>query len=150
MSRLWCLVISSALFCVTQFAGTQISNPHHLVVVSCLSGLGYGFLFGVYPSLVAHMFGIKGLSQNWGAMTLAPVISGNVFNLLYGAIYDRHSMVAPSGERDCREGLGCYRSAYWVTFFSAVSGIVLSLWCIWYEKRAHARWNVGKGKQALA
>jgi len=46
--------------------------------------VAYGFLFGVYPSLVAETFGVHGLSQNWGCMTLAPVISGNIFNLLYG------------------------------------------------------------------
>ncbi len=46
--------------------------------------MAYGFLFGVYPSLVAECFGVNGLSQNWGCMTLAPIVFGNIFNLLYG------------------------------------------------------------------
>lgn len=46
--------------------------------------VGYGFLFGVYPSLVVQVFGINGLSTNWGFMTLAPVISGYIFNIFYG------------------------------------------------------------------
>lgn len=46
--------------------------------------VGYGFLFGVYPSLVVQVFGINGLSTNWGFMTISPVISGNIFNILYG------------------------------------------------------------------
>lgn len=46
--------------------------------------VAYGFLFGVYPSLVAETFGVNGLSQNWGCMIFAPVIAGNIFNLLYG------------------------------------------------------------------
>lgn len=48
--------------------------------------MGYGFLFGVYPSLVVQVFGINGLSTNWGFMTLSPVISGNIFNILYGTL----------------------------------------------------------------
>lgn len=137
MSRFWCLFISAVVFTITQLAGSVISNPHELVLVSGCTGLAYGFLFGVFPSLVAHAFGIGGLTQNWGVMTLAPVISGNVFNLLYGHIYDNHSMVAPSGERDCRDGLGCYQAAYYMTFFSGIAGIVVCLWSIWTEKRAH-------------
>ncbi|KAL1884547.1 hypothetical protein Plec18167_002137 [Paecilomyces lecythidis] len=137
MSRFWCLFFSAILFTVTQLAGSSISEPHELVLISGATGLAYGFLFGVYPSLVAHTFGINGLTQNWGIMTLAPVFSGNVFNLLYGSIYDRHSVVAPDGERDCREGLSCYQAAYYTTFFSGVAGIGVTLWSIWQERRVH-------------
>ncbi|KAE8319318.1 major facilitator superfamily domain-containing protein [Aspergillus transmontanensis] len=108
-----------------------------LIVVSGFTGVAYGFLFGVFPSLVAHTFGIGGLSQNWGVMTLAPVLSGNVFNLLYGSIYDRHSVVGPDGDRDCPDGLGCYRTAYYTTFFSGVAGIIVCLWSILRERRVH-------------
>ncbi|BAE59788.1 unnamed protein product [Aspergillus oryzae RIB40] len=108
-----------------------------LIVVSGFTGVAYGFLFGVFPSLVAHTFGIGGLSQNWGVMTLAPVLSGNVFNLLYGSIYDRHSVVGPDGDRDCPDGLGCYRTAYYTTFFSGVAGVIVCLWSILRERRVH-------------
>ncbi|KAJ9212871.1 hypothetical protein DTO166G4_5528 [Paecilomyces variotii] len=137
MSRFWCLFFSAVLFTVTQLAGSSISEPHELVLISGATGLAYGFLFGVYPSLVAHTFGINGLTQNWGIMTLAPVFSGNIFNLLYGAIYDRHSVVSPDGERDCREGLSCYKAAYYTTFFSGLAGIGVTLWSIWQERRVH-------------
>ena len=33
---------------------------------------------------ISEQFGLHGLSQNWGAMTLSAVISGQVFNILYG------------------------------------------------------------------
>ena len=119
--------------------------------------VAYGFLFGVFPSLVAEHFGIHGLSQNWGAMTVAPVISGNVFNLLYGnylleifitrllilaaigSIYDRHSFVNPDGERQCLEGLKCYSTAYWVTFGASVAGVAFSLWSIRHEHVVKAK-----------
>lgn len=46
--------------------------------------MAYGFLYGVFPSLVAETFGVSGLSTNWGCISLAPVIFGNIFNILYG------------------------------------------------------------------
>ncbi|PLB55743.1 MFS general substrate transporter [Aspergillus steynii IBT 23096] len=138
MSRFWCLFISAVVFTLTQLAGSTISNPHQLVVVSGFTGVAYGFLFGVFPSLVAHTFGIGGLSQNWGVMTLAPVFSGNVFNLLYGSIFDRHSVVGDDGDRDCPDGLGCYQAAYYTTFFSGLAGVIVCLWSIVREKRLHS------------
>jgi MFS family permease len=144
MSRFWCLFFSAALFTITQLAGMTISNPHHLVAISAFTGLAYGFLFGVFPSLVAHTFGIGGLSQNWGIMTLAPVFSANIFNLLYGTIYDQHSIVSPEGERDCSDGLKCYQAAYYLTFFSGVAGGIVCLWSIWQEKRVHGGIIPGK------
>ncbi|KAJ6126935.1 hypothetical protein N7523_002547 [Penicillium sp. IBT 18751x] len=138
MSRTWCLLISSVVFTLTQFCGSSISNPHTLVVVSGLTGVAYGFLFGVFPSLVAQTFGIGGLSQNWGVMTLAPVFSGNIFNLLYGTVYDRHSVIGEDGDRKCPDGLACYRSAYYLTFFSGLAGICVCLWSIFRERRINA------------
>ncbi|OOF99459.1 hypothetical protein ASPCADRAFT_203223 [Aspergillus carbonarius ITEM 5010] len=137
MSRFWCLFISALVFTITQLAGSAISNPHQLAIVSGFTGIAYGFLFGVFPSLVAHTFGIGGLSQNWGVMTLAPVLSGNVFNLLYGSIYDRHSVVGPDGDRDCPDGLACYQAAYYTTFLSGVAGVAVCLWSILHERRIH-------------
>lgn len=111
MSRFWCLLVASVVDCVAQICGARVENPHMLLFVSALTGckfiamlsllfrliccrhdlvkvtcalVGYGFLFGVFPSLVVQVFGINGLSTNWGFMTLATVISGNIFNILYG------------------------------------------------------------------
>ena len=65
-------------------------------------------------------------------MTLSPVISGNIFNLFYGIVYDRHSIVKDGGERVCTEGLDCYRSAYLVTVVACLLGLGVSLWSIRY------------------
>jgi len=136
-SRFWCLFASAVIFCVAQLVAIAVATPNLLVLVSSLTGLAYGMLFGVYPSLVAHCFGVHGLSQNWGTMTLAPVISGNIFNLLYGRIYDAHSIRNGEGDMECLEGRACYSSAYWVTFGAAVLGVGCCLWSIWHEYRVH-------------
>ncbi|KAJ4300235.1 hypothetical protein N0V88_002907 [Collariella sp. IMI 366227] len=134
-NRAWCLVIACVVFCIAQLSAITITNPHLLGLVSSLSGLGYGFLFGVFPSIVAESFGIRGLSQNWGFMTLSPVISGNIFNLLYGAIFDGHTVVGPDGDRSCPDGLDCYRNAYLVTLAACGLGIVVTLSTIRHQYR---------------
>ena len=137
ISRFWCLFASSVVFTVTQLAGSSISDPQKLVIIALLTGIAYGFLFGVFPSLVAHTFGIGGLSQNFGIMTLAPIFSGNVFNLVYGNVYDGHSVVDEDGVRSCPDGLRCYRIAYYATLFSGVMGMLVCFWSILRERRIH-------------
>ncbi|KAH8167851.1 hypothetical protein CIB48_g362 [Xylaria polymorpha] len=143
-SRIWCLVIASVIFSLAQICALNVVNPHLLGFVSGFSGLGYGFLFGVFPSITAESFGVRGLSQNWGFMTLAPVISGNIFNLLYGFVLDAHSVVEADGKRRCEEGIECYRSAYAVTLSSCGLGLGVTLWVIWHQAKMLAR-ETGKG-----
>ena len=145
-SRFWCLFGSALIFCLAQYLGTAVEDPSRLFFVSSCTGLAYGMLFGVYPSLVAHTFGVHGLSQNWGTMTLAPVISGNIFNILYGKIYDSHSIVDDKGHHECLKGLLCYKTAYWVTFWSAIGAVGLCLWSIWHENEAHKKGNEKKNR----
>jgi len=131
-SRLWCLTVASLVFLAAQIFALNIENPHYLGLVSGFTGIAYGFLFGCFPSLVAEAFGINGLSTNWGCMTLSPVLSGNVFNIFYGSVFDRHSIVKDGGSRECTDGLECYRSAYLFTVAACVVGLALNLWSIHY------------------
>jgi MFS family permease len=137
--------VASLIFTLAQAFALRITNPHYLALVSGLSGLGYGFLFGVFPSIVAETFGVHALSQNWGFMTLAPVVSSNVFNLFYGAVFDKHSVIQPGGERVCPDGLDCYRAAYLVTLGACGVGLVTTLWVIRHQRVKAQR----EGKAAL-
>ncbi|KAL7933821.1 serine incorporator domain-containing protein [Trichoderma chlorosporum] len=141
-SRIWCLAVACLIFLLAQICALQIEMPHKLVFVSGLSGLAYGFLFGVFPSIVAETFGIRGLSQNWGFMTLAPVASGNVFNLMYGRIYDHHSVVEPDGTRSCDDGISCYRGAYAVTSTACAVGLFITLYIIHYQRSKYLKSSV--------
>ncbi|KAL1608502.1 hypothetical protein SLS60_003444 [Paraconiothyrium brasiliense] len=135
-SRFWCVVAAATVFLIAQFCATRIEDPHHLWAVSGLCGLAYGILFGVLPAVVIDVFGADGFAVNWGFMTLAPVVSGNVFNLFYGAVYDSHSEVQVGGEFNCDEGIICYKAAYYVTLVSSALGIVACLWAIQTEHAA--------------
>lgn len=105
-----------------------------------MTGLAYGVLFGVYPAIVSHAFGISGFSQNWGVMTLAAAIFGHIFNYIYGVIYDSHSKVLPDGARQCSMGLECYSTAYLVAFYASICSGFLTLVGVFLERyRRHQR-----------
>lgn len=148
LSRFWCVFASSVVFICAQVAALTISNPVFLVLVSGMTGLAYGILFGVYPSLVAHTFGVHGLSQNWGTMTLAPVVSGNIFNLIYGSIFDAHSIVDDmTGDRKCLQGKSCYSGAYVMTLGASLAALLLCLYSIWHDNAVNRqRHNKAKRK----
>lgn len=133
MSRFWCAAVSATVFMLAQLCAIRIENPNLLWAVSGLSGLAYGMLFGVFPALVVDAFGAPGFAVNWGFMTLAPVVSGNIYNLFYGAVYDAHSIKQPGGERSCTDGLSCYKAAYYVTFVSSIFGMLVCFWGIRHE-----------------
>nr|POE94543.1 putative membrane protein [Quercus suber] len=140
-SRFWTLVASAMLFTIAQLVALYLEDPNHLFWLSGLTGLAYGSLFGVYPALVADAFGPAGMGINWGAMTMAPVLSANVFNLAYGAILDAHSHLesdARTGQAElvCDDGKACYASAYYITLVSSLVGLGWALWCIGREKAA--------------
>ena len=101
--------------------------------------MAYGILFGVAPTLVAETFGVNGLSQNWGFMTLSPAFFGEIFNLIYGRIYDVHSIVRDGGVLECTEGLACYQGAYWVTFGACVTAMLVTFWCIKHRQATESK-----------
>ncbi|KAI1763770.1 MFS general substrate transporter [Hypoxylon sp. FL1150] len=145
-SRVWCLVVASGIFSLAQVFALNVTNPHLLGFVSGFSGLGYGFLFGVFPSIIAESFGIHGLSSNWGFLTLSPVISSNIFNLFYGAVFDAHSVVDRDGVSSCSDGLECYRSAYIVTLAACGLGLLVTLWVIWHQRKTRLAESAGKSR----
>ena len=91
-------------------------------------------------------------SQNFGTINLAPILGGNLFNLLFGYIYDANtigrigmpetkSLVARSGmvfprsggtisnddQHACLLGEACYGSAFKMTTFSCFVALAISL-----------------------
>lgn len=137
LSRFWTLVCSASIFTAAQTIGLTLEDPNQLYWLSGLTGLAYGALFGVYPALIADAFGASGMAINWGAMIMAPVVSGNIFNLAYGTILDHHSVFkgdSHGGERVCDEGRQCYANAYWVTLISSLVGVAWAMWCVQMER----------------
>ena len=150
-NRVWLLIVVTVLALASQLLAAfpgAISTVDALFAVSTLTGLAYGTLFGVCPTLVFEWFGMKHFSQNYGFVSLSPVVAGNVFNLLFGRVYDSHvpldarmleQVVAvlkgkAGGHGDhaptrhlCMDGEECYRSVFVVTSVGCGVAVVVSL-----------------------
>lgn len=122
IQRLWLVICSSVLFFFGQLSGLTVSNPNYLWLVSMFNGIGYGMLFGVFPTIVSEAFGVHGLSTNWGAMTAAAGLYGNILNLFYGRVYDDHSILK-GDNMECTLGLKCYRNAYLISLLAVFVGV---------------------------
>ncbi|WWC87403.1 uncharacterized protein L201_002292 [Kwoniella dendrophila CBS 6074] len=90
--RVWFLPIVSIIFTISQITALQTTQIQSLWIVSTLLGLAYGSMFNIMPMLILEWFGMKHFSQNWGWVAVAPVLGSNAFNLLFGKIYDSHTV----------------------------------------------------------
>ncbi|ODN74856.1 hypothetical protein L202_07161 [Cryptococcus amylolentus CBS 6039] len=101
ISRIWTLPLVSLLFIISQLSALSTTHASSLWAVSSLLGVAYGALFNVMPMLVLEWFGMRHFSQNWGWTSVAPIIGSNGFNLVFGKVYDAHTVGKigyPSGE----------------------------------------------------
>ena len=103
------MVLSSVVFTLTYaFIYFNDSSSRVVHLTACM-GFAYGSLFGIAPVLTSELFGLQSFSTNWGFMSIAPGVSGNVMNLLYGHVYDQHSDPIT---HICRVGLACFQEAF--------------------------------------
>lgn len=54
-----------------------------------LSGIAYGGLFTIYPTIVASVWGIDIMGSTWGSLMIAPAIGSIIYSLFYGKIADQ-------------------------------------------------------------
>lgn len=152
IGRIWFLPIVASLFIVSQFTALATTHVEHLWVVSTILGFAYGSLFNVIPILVLEWFGMAHFSQNFGTINLAPILGGNLFNLLFGYIYDTHTIgriglpesaslasrsasillrsggtIADDDQHACLLGEACYGAAFKMTTFGCFIALALSL-----------------------
>ncbi|OCF33961.1 hypothetical protein I316_04307 [Kwoniella heveanensis BCC8398] len=92
ISRIWFLPVVAILFIISQVSALETTRVQSLWMVSSLLGLAYGSLFNVLPMLVLEWFGMRHFSQNWGWTAVAPILGSNGFNLLFGKVYDAHTI----------------------------------------------------------
>ncbi|OWZ30885.1 hypothetical protein C347_04031 [Cryptococcus neoformans AD2-60a] len=154
--RIWALPLVACLFILSQLSALSITHVRSLWIVSSLLGLAYGALFNVMPMLVLEWFGMRHFSQNWGWTAVAPIIGSNTFNVLFGSVYDAHTVgrigsfdpeeadvsgvmgmmdfikrggVTPpdDGSHDCLVGEECYGLAFKLSFLGCILALGLSV-----------------------
>lgn len=96
--------------------------------------------FGLCPVLTFEWFGLRHFSQNWGIISLSPVLAGNIFNLLFGKVYDSH--VPKDGPSHiCPDGEECFRFVFQVTVVAAIVASILSIIVI-LRRAGRPAWSV--------
>lgn len=91
-----------------------------------------------------HTLSLAHFSENWGFVSLAPLLGGNLFSILFGRNLDAHvpstttTMNMPRASqpgRQCLEGRVCYVMTLGVTTFACVVALGLSLVAAWRDRR---------------
>ncbi|KAG1740236.1 major facilitator superfamily domain-containing protein [Suillus paluster] len=143
LPRAYCFCIVSTLFIVSQLSAIGVTDVAHLWKATALLGLAYGSLFGMSPTIVIDWFGLSHLSENWGWVSLSPLVGGNLFSLMFGRNLDSHASNDDSGthspltllkradlprEHQCFDGRDCYVSTLYVTATACLIALGLSVW----------------------
>ncbi|KAI0092889.1 major facilitator superfamily domain-containing protein [Irpex rosettiformis] len=146
--RSWCMVLVSSMFIVSQVAVYNIDDVRNLWKGSALLGLAYGGLFGLFPTLVIEWFGLAHFSENWGFVSLSPLIGGNVFSIAFGRNLDAHAPSEPQdaltlpnsdASHQCLLGRECYASSLLMTIAACSTALLLSLYAGWRDYRQAKR-----------
>jgi hypothetical protein len=158
MPRSYCLTLVAVMFFISQIVTGSINDIAHLWIASALLGLAYGSVFSLFPTVCLEWFGMRKcvsssslfqmlnailsahFSENWGYVSLAPIVAGNLFSLIFGRNLDVHNS-SPAHDAllnsppihvysapQCLLGLHCYRDTIYLTTFGTFLAIILSIW----------------------
>ncbi|CAE7230296.1 unnamed protein product [Rhizoctonia solani] len=149
--RSYFLVVTAIVAIASQVTLMYAEIPDHLWMTSGLLGLAYGATFGLCPVLTIEWFGIGHFSGNWGFVSLAPVLSGNLFNLMFGRNLDNRAAksqpavahptrafvrgLPSSKELLCYDGSACYTDSIRLSLFACVCALAIGTFAAWRDKQ---------------
>ncbi|KAI0688651.1 MFS general substrate transporter [Cytidiella melzeri] len=160
--RSFCMSIVASMFIVSQVTVYHIDNVENLWKGSVLLGLAYGGLFGLFPTITIEWFGLAHFSENWGFVSLSPLLGGNMFSIAFGRNLDAHApsepqdssrasvsatlintalkaRAGPDASHQCLLGRECYASSLLMTTAACTVALCLSLYAGWKDYRQSKR-----------
>ncbi|KAI0368451.1 MFS general substrate transporter [Pilatotrama ljubarskyi] len=90
LPRSFCIALVAGMFVISQVMCYFIEDIQNLWKASALLGVAYGGLFGLFPTMVIEWFGLPHFSENWGFVSLSPMIGGNILSIAFGRNLDAH------------------------------------------------------------
>lgn len=96
-------------------------------ILSFGTGISYGAVFTVLPSIVSAIWGVPNLGRNFGIITYAPFIGTPLFSYLYALVS------ASNSKKDICEGIVCWRMTFWISAGTSMLSFFGSivLWMKW-------------------
>ncbi|NLC06548.1 MAG: OFA family MFS transporter [Syntrophomonadaceae bacterium] len=126
LGRYVALAMLYATSAASMFYLTTVTTFPSFIISICLVGLCFGGLLGIFPTIVADMFGLKYLSQNYGIMFSAFSMAGVIGPILAGKVV---------------EASGGYNQAFVVAAVMGCIGIALTLIIQQQLKKRHSMAN---------
>ena len=114
-----------------------------LYVVCGISGLAYGMLWTLNPTLASEISGLKHLGANYAFLSLSPTAAGYAFNVgLAASMYAAYATEDTAGRHICC-GMDCFQWTGLICVITSIVGAVLSLVLScrmrsWYRMRREA------------
>ncbi|KAF9540144.1 hypothetical protein EC957_004620 [Mortierella hygrophila] len=136
ISRVGFLLYAGGCVWLGQTFGAQVEDIGDLVRVSLLVGLGYGSVFGVAPAIVSEWFHVSNFGTNWGWMSVTGAIGGQVFNLIFGWLYDLEAQNEHTLE--CF-GTECFHKSFVVGSISSFIGVCVLIYLSILARRPASR-----------
>lgn len=182
LPRSFCISLVALLFIVSQITVFSVDEVKNLWKGSALLGFAYGSLFGLFPTITIEWFGLceyphsqavtqssagfsAHFSENWGFVSLAPMIGGNIFSIAFGRNLDAHAPSEPedpsissaftfsslgirAGTSDsshqCLQGKECYIESLLMTTTACSIALVLALYAAWRDYKDVRRYSRGR------
>lgn len=162
LPRSFCLPLIACIFIISQITCYYVEDVGALWKASALLGAAYGAMFGLFPTIVIEWFGLPHFSENWGFVSLSPMIGSNIFSIAFGRNLDAHappsSPVAnvtslpetahfvqllqraglPSTSQ-CLEGRTCYADSLKLTIAACCVALGLAVYSGWRDRRRQMR-----------
>lgn len=79
--KMWLMMTFIVVGIIAQVAAIKGVS---FTTVSILSGICYGGLFTIYPTVIASVWGVDLMGSTWGSFMVAPAIGSILFSLLHG------------------------------------------------------------------
>ena len=97
-------------------------QPQMLYPTCFITGVAYGSAFSVSTTLMTALYGKRYAGTNVGLISLGPAISGVVFGLINGRLYDMQGA-------NCMGPL-CFRYSFIVSGCCALAAIASAIWLV--------------------
>lgn len=142
--RSYCLIIVAFGFLLSQITASFVTQEEDLWKASLILGISYGGMFGLLPTVIFEWFGSGHFSENWGFLSLAPVIGGNILSLAFGENLDAHEpkddglLSIRSGvgaHSDCKLGRECYVDTLHLTTGLCAVALGMSVWTAYRDQK---------------
>ncbi|CAO3587901.1 unnamed protein product [Absidia cylindrospora] len=134
--RLWVYWVGIIGLIVSQvYLVTFVSSSDTLIPCTIGMALVYGLAFGIAPAATAE-FGTTAFARNWGILLFAPALGSQLFNVMFGALYDYEA--EKQGVHIC-QGTICFKNTYLIGMVAGILCLTMMTWtivkCELYKRR---------------